>query len=233
MPLSVQNRRVGDIAVVTCAGEIVEGAETAVLRRELDALFANGPYVVLNLSAVPFIDSSGLGVLVRYLMRSQALGGSLALCAITHRIREVLRISRLQDVLASYDTEGDAIAACYQSGRAADRQDRLSTDVLCVDLSSDVQSFVREVLGQAGHGALTTGNLPDALILLRATQPKVVVVGAALRSSRNTATAETFNRLVDERPCVELPEGFSGADAGDAAKQLLDHVERVLGVNRS
>lgn len=232
MLLSVQSRRVGHITVVKCTGRITEGPESTVLKQQLDSLFEENPYVVLDLGDVQFIDSSGLGLLVRFLTRSKAVQGHLTLCSVPHKVSEVLRISGLKAIFESYDTEAEAIAASYRPARSAQAPYRFKTDVLCVDRSSDVLSYVREVLGQAGYGVLTTGVLPDALILLQAAQPKVVIIGADLRSQRNTWTAQRFNSLADTTAVIELPAEFSRTDAGDAAQRLLDQVGAVIGSGR-
>jgi DNA-binding NtrC family response regulator len=103
----------------------------------------------------------------------------------------------------------------------------LRRDVLVVDRSADVQAYIRELLAQAGYGALTAGNLPDALILMQATGPKLVVVGADLRSARGTPTAEKFNKLADAMTVIELPPGFAGHDAGEAGRLVLDRVRAL------
>jgi hypothetical protein len=48
--------------------------------------------------------------------------------------------------------------------------------------SLDVIAYLREVLRQAGHGVMTSDNLPDALMLVRATRPKLIVMSADFRS---------------------------------------------------
>ena len=73
-----------------------------------------------------------------------------------------------------------------------------------------------------------SGNLPDALILLQATRPKLVIVASALRATRDTHTAEKFNRLVDATNVVELPSTFSTYDAGEAGERLLHQVRAAM-----
>jgi anti-sigma B factor antagonist len=233
MALSLQSRVVGDVTVVTCHGRIVEGVESAPLQKLLADLVASpNPYIVLDFGGVDFIDSAGLGLLVRFLTRTRAAGGHLALCAVPAKVSEVLRMTRLAAIFESYASEAEAIAASYRSASSAGAPSRFSTDILCVDKSVDVQCYVREVLAQAGYGVLTAGNLPDALVLLQAARPKVVVIGAELRSLRNTQTAERFNGLADARPVVELPSGFSKDDAGIASRRLLDQIRSVAGEGR-
>ena len=230
MALVIEKRLVGDVTVVTCRGRIVEGAESAPLKQTLDHLIDSpDPYIVLDLGGVEFIDSAGIGLLLRYLTRSQAVSGHFSLCSVPAKVREVLRITKLQAVFETYESEAEAIAASYQPAQATDKPYRFSTDILCVEQSVDVQCYVRELLGREGYGVLTAGNLPDALVLLQAARPKVVVIGADLRAARNTQTAQRFNSLADEHPVVELPAAFSKDDAGDAGQRLVEHVRAAVG----
>jgi len=105
----------------------------------------------------------------------------------------------------------------------------LAANILCVETSADVLAYVRELLRQAGYAVVTTGNLPDALTLLTATRPKLVVIGAELRATRNTRAADTFNRMADALPVIELPANFSSDDAGVAGSRLLSHVQTIIG----
>ena len=143
-------------------------------------------------------------------------------CGVAQDCR-VPRITRLQSVFEPYETEAEAIAEAHRPGR---RQDPSFVDprILCVDTSPDVLAYLRELLKEAGHGALTAGNLPDALILLKATRPTLVVMGAELRAATGIGCAEEFQRLANARAVVELPSDFAALDAGAAAEQLMDAV---------
>lgn len=230
MSLLVQSRLVGDVTIMSCRGRIVEGAESIPLTLALDHVIDSpDPYVVLDLGGVEFIDSGGLGLLLRYLSRSRSVRGQLALCSVPPKVSEVLRITKLKAVFESYDSEAEAIAASYRPAPSVSAPSRVSTDILCVEQSVDVQCYVRELLAREGYGVLTAGNLPDALVLLQAARPKVVVIGADLRAARNTGTAERFNSLADTHPVVELPAEFSRDDAGDAGQRLVAQVRaRIL-----
>ena len=93
MALSVQHRRVGDITVLTCRGRIAEGGESALLETHVADLLPHGPWIVLNLAAVSFLDSSGLGLLVKLLARGRRAGGGLRLCALPPRVSDILRMT--------------------------------------------------------------------------------------------------------------------------------------------
>jgi CheY-like chemotaxis protein len=140
----------------------------------------------------------------------------------------VLDVTHLRPIFDAYDSEADAISAFYQRTPAGGQATSLHTDILCVDGSSDVQAYLRGLLTQAGYGVRTAGNMVDGLVLLQVTAPKVVIMGADLRMTRETRTADKFNSLADARSVVVLPEGFSRLDAGDAGQRLLDQVRTVL-----
>lgn len=227
--LAMQSRRVGNITVVKCSGPIVDGPEATGLRQYLDDLLHTDRYIILDLGEVHFIDSSGLGLLVRLLTRIRAAGGNLKLCAISPKIEEVLAVTRLSPVFESHQSEDEAIADFYRRGRSAAAVARFDSDILCVEKSADLLAYLRELLGQAGYGVTIVDNLPDALILLRAGRPKVLVLGDDIRSATGTRTAEQFRALAGTLPVVELPADFSRHEAGDAGRQLLDRVRTAIG----
>ena len=227
--LSLESRQVGDITVVKCNGRIVAGDETTAFQQHLDDLPPHDPFLLLDLAEVHFVDSAGLGFLARLVSRTQSGGGQLKLCGVPPRLREVLRVTRLETMFESYESEADAILAFYQRGKAAATASRLNNEILCVESSLDVLAYVRELLAQAGYGVMTANNLPDALTLLNATQPKVIVMSAQLRSTRGTRAADAFNALADQRPVVELPTDFSVRDAGEAGRRLLEAVQALIG----
>ena len=227
MLLSLHYRRVGDAIVVTCRGRIIAGEESAALQHALDALSPRSRHLVLHLGGVDYLDSCGLGMLVRCLSRAQRSSGTLTVCAVSPKVDEVLRVTRLKAVFPPYETEAAAITEVH---RADTGQDAVTagTTVLCVEASTDVGTYLRELLKAAGYRVISAHNLPDALVLLTATQPKVVVVSAELRAFRSTRSAVEFHRLAEAGAVVELPRGFSGHEAGKAADEVLRAVRAAV-----
>jgi len=227
MPLSFRSRPVGDITVVTCEGPIVEGDASAALRQHVNDVLEHTPAVVLDLGAVHFIDSSGLGLLVRILARAGS--GNLKLCGLTSRVSETLKLTRLLTVFDCHDSEAEAIAAFYRTPTGSNRPSPFVVpNVLCADRSADLLTYMQEVLRQAGLRVITTDNLPDAVTLLKATRPKVVLVGRELRSAGSSGAVDTFNRLVDRVAVVELPSDFARLDPGETGPQLVERVRVLL-----
>ena len=217
MSLTLQSRCVGDVTVVTCSGRIVAGEESKSLQVCLDRLLPETPHVLLHLGGVDFIDSGGLGLIARYLTRPQDRRGTLKVCAVSPKIDDVLRITRLKSVFQPYLTEADSITDLHRGSQGIDAAFD-NPDVLCVDESPDVLTYLRELLKEAGYRTLTAANIPDALILLKATRPKIVVIGAELRTAERQSSEEFMN-IASAGKVVELPAGFSGQDAGEAAQQ--------------
>ena len=227
MALSLQTRRVRDVSVVKCTGRIVEGSEGRALQQHLEHVLPREARIVLDLSDVDAIDSSGLGLLVRWLSRTQTLGGTLKLCAVPQKIRDILRVTRLAPLFDTLGTEAEAVED-FSRAAVPLPASGIGTDVLCADRSANVLAFLRESLKQAGYRVATTDNLSDALMLLQATKPKVVIIGAALRATRDTRTAETFNSVLDGRPFIELPDTFSSDDADAAGANVFEQVKRLM-----
>jgi anti-sigma B factor antagonist len=218
--LTLHSRCVGDVTVVTCSGRIVAGEESKSLQVCLDRLLPDAPHVLLHLGAVEFIDSGGLGLIARYLTRPQDRRGTLKVCAVSQKIDDVLRITRLKSVFQPYETEADSIADIHRAAKEVDASFD-APDVLCIDESPDVLTYLREVLTEAGYRSLTADNMADALILLKATHPKTVVIGAEVLATTRSHMAEEFNSIASAGTIIELPPGFSGQDAGEAAQHVL------------
>lgn len=228
MALAFHSRYVGEVTVVTCAGRIVEGDESAAFQAHLDALIPINPQILLHLGDVTFVDSAGLGMLVRYLTRAQNASGNLRICAVSPALDQVLAVTRLKPVLQPFNSESEALADAHRTGRDV----FTAPDILCVDQSDDVLAYVRELLRGDGHRVMTASNLPDAVILLSATRPKVVLMGTMPQAAAGTRAADEFRRLTSECTVVELPPDFAGREAAGAAGDLLGAIREVFRTSR-
>lgn len=230
MSLSFDIRRVGDVSVVRCSGRLIEGTESAALLQIVEDALLVSKRVVLQLGEIQYIDSGGLGLLVRVVTKTQTAGGQIKLCAVAPKVAEVIRVTRLESVFAMYATEEDAIAAFFEPPKSPGGSFSFAVaNILCVARSADVLSYTGEVLRQAGYALFTVDNVTDALTLLKVTRPKLVITTREFRGNRGTPDAEAFNRLLDTTTVVELSPEFSKADAGAAARALLDRVRATVG----
>ncbi len=160
---------------------IVAGGETELLHVHVHRLMEDRTDIVLHLGDVVFIDSSGLGMLVRLLISMRKNGGDLKLCNVPPDIHKVLKMTNLNTLFAMHESEEDAISAFYRRNATSEPKTFDGPRLLCVDPSADVLAYLRELLRRAGYNVLTNSNLHDSLILIRATQPGLVIVGPNLR----------------------------------------------------
>ena len=119
MLLSLDTREVGRVTIVRCNGRIVAGGESESLRAHVDWLLRDRRSIVLHMGEVGFIDSSGLGTMVRSLTSIRRAHGDLKLCNVTEQVRKVLEMSRLTQVFDAHESEEKAVAAFYRAGAPA------------------------------------------------------------------------------------------------------------------
>jgi len=226
LPLSLNTRGVGDVTIIRCTGRIVAGAEAESLRDLICGLCPDRSDIVLHLGEVVFIDSSGLGTLVRLLTRIRRAHGDLKLCNVPQAIHKVLNMTNVITLFDTRGSEEEAVSAFYGRNTTPQRVAIAGQSVLCVDQSADVLAYLRELLRSAGYNVLTNSNLYDSLILLRATRPSLIILGPNLMAS--PGARQGFTASCTTAPVVELGNEFSTLDAGQAASELLEKIRAHL-----
>ncbi len=82
------------------------------LRAELQRVCSTqSPRVLIDLSQVSFIDSTGIGVLVGALKRAREAGGALVLVCPVPRLRRIFEITGLLQALPMYQARSEALSA--------------------------------------------------------------------------------------------------------------------------
>ena len=226
MPLSLDTREVGRVTIVRCNGRIVAGGESESLRAHIDRLLLDRRSIILHMGEVGFIDSSGLGTMVRSLTSIRRAHGDLKLCNVTEQARKVLEMSRLTQVFDTHESEEKAVAAFYRPGAPAETPVPTGRSILCVDYNRDVLAYLRELVRRAGYDVQSTSHPGDALILMRVTRFDLLLVGPDLTTS--PATWQTFQVACTRLPVIELGSEFSTRDAGEAGAALLEEIEARL-----
>ena len=108
--MQIEERTVGDVVVLDLKGKITLGAGDELLKDKVNSLVNQGHRkIVLNLADVPYIDSAGLGEIVRTYTTVSKNGGSLKLLNLTKRITDLLAITKLLTVFETFDVESDAV----------------------------------------------------------------------------------------------------------------------------
>ena len=110
MSLKADSRQVDGVAVVDLTGRIVLGEATTTLRESLQNLVSQGQKrILLNLSQVSYIDSSGLGALVSGYTTITSQSGQLKLLNLTAKVQDLLQITKLLTVFEVFTDEATAV----------------------------------------------------------------------------------------------------------------------------
>lgn len=110
MPLDIGKREVGHATILDINGRIVLGDEIGDLRTAVRNLIAEGKKkIILNLAAVDYIDSSGVGELVGSFTTVRNAGGELKLLNLTQKVHDVLHVTKLYTVFDIKDDEFNAV----------------------------------------------------------------------------------------------------------------------------
>lgn len=108
--MKIEERAVSGVTILDLQGKMLIGEGDELLREKINTLVENGTTkIVLNLADVPYVDSAGLGEIVRCYTTVSRKDGRLKLLNLTKRIHDLLSITKLLTVFESYDTEDEAV----------------------------------------------------------------------------------------------------------------------------
>jgi len=127
MELRLDVTRQGDVAIVRCSGRVVFGQEVDELRLIVLSLLKENNRVVLHLAGIEQVDSEGLAALVGLFISARNRGGELKLADPSRKCRDLLRVTRLDEIFRVYKSEGEAIAS-FRPGQAVAARTRVISD---------------------------------------------------------------------------------------------------------
>jgi anti-sigma B factor antagonist len=108
--MRIEERVVDDVTILDLKGKMTLGEGDELLKDKVNSLVSQGhKKVVLNLEAVPYIDSAGLGEIVRSYTTITRQGGKLKLLNVSKRIQDLLVITKLMTIFDSYEAEPEAV----------------------------------------------------------------------------------------------------------------------------
>jgi anti-sigma B factor antagonist len=116
--MQIVERKNGDVVVLDMKGKITLGEGDELLKDKVNSLVNQGQKkIVLNLAEVPYIDSAGLGEIVRTYTTVSRQGGRLKLLGLTKRITDLLSITKLLTVFETFDSEDEAVRSFTASAQ--------------------------------------------------------------------------------------------------------------------
>lgn len=110
--MTITERKNGDVTVLDIEGKILLGEGDVQLNKKIaDLIGRKESKILLNLSQVPYMDSGGLGEVVRSFTTVKREGGELKLVGVTARIKDLMTITKLHTVFDIFDTEAEGVAS--------------------------------------------------------------------------------------------------------------------------
>ncbi len=96
--------------VIELKGKLTGGPVSELLDNTLDNFISKGKKnIVIDLSGIKFINSSGMGILISGYYKTKDNGGTLKLANITRKIEEILSITRLNQIFEIYNSVDEAV----------------------------------------------------------------------------------------------------------------------------
>jgi anti-sigma B factor antagonist len=103
--------KIGEVAVVAVPVEELDAGNTAEFKRDMSPVLEAHTKIVLDLSKLRFLDSSGLGSFLSCLRKLNSKGGDLKLCGMSPQVRMVIELVRMHRVFDIYRTKEEAVRA--------------------------------------------------------------------------------------------------------------------------
>ena len=108
--MQIEERVVNGVTILDLKGKITLGEGDEALKDKINSLLMQErKRILLNLADVPYIDSAGLGEIVRTYTTVSRQGGQLKLVNLTKRITDLLMITKLLTVFETFESESDAL----------------------------------------------------------------------------------------------------------------------------
>lgn len=110
--MKLSDRLENGVAILEPSGKIMGGSDSTLLHEKLHEHIENGvKHVVIDLSGVDWVNSTGLGILIAGLSTMKSNNGRLKLANVTEKIKSLLTITKLVTVFESHETVEEAVAA--------------------------------------------------------------------------------------------------------------------------
>ncbi|HEX4309292.1 MAG TPA: STAS domain-containing protein [Acidobacteriaceae bacterium] len=222
MNLQIEERFCGNVFILHCTGHIVLGEELNALESAFARVVREFHRIVLNIAGVTRVDSSGVGLVVRYSANLRKRGGDLRLAAPPPFVTELLDVTMLNTVIDSYATEQEAIVSFLRLPSAPVADDQPGHRVLVVDRSPDLGAFVRAVLGRHGYDVKSASLVSDAKVLLQVHPIDYILVGPGTPQMPSANVLAALKNLAPKATALQLTPEFRTLDAHQAAELLLE-----------
>jgi anti-sigma B factor antagonist len=108
-------RKEPEAAVIYIQGEVTGFAENALMEAYNEAGAGRAQAIILDFSGLDYMNSTGIGLLVTLLIRTQRQEQRLMACGLSDHYKQIFDLTRLNEAIGIYDTEAEALAAALAS----------------------------------------------------------------------------------------------------------------------
>jgi anti-sigma B factor antagonist len=111
-PMMITAERVGDVSVVVLKDQTLDARNYNDFKAAIEPVLADNPRVILDVSRLTFVDSSGLGAILSCRRKVKAADGDLKLlCGLSKPVRMFLELARVHQIIDIFNTQEEAVAA--------------------------------------------------------------------------------------------------------------------------
>jgi anti-sigma B factor antagonist len=110
--VKIKKRAKGDVTVLDLSGKIMGGDDFDLFNNAIKDLVSEGAVdIVLNLSKVKWINSTGLGLMVSAYTSLVKQGGRMKIAEVSDRIDNILHVTQLELIFETFENEDEAVAS--------------------------------------------------------------------------------------------------------------------------
>lgn len=109
--MNLMVEEVADVTIVTVPVDELDASNVAEFKRDIAPLLEAHRELLLDLSQLRFVDSSGLGAILSCLRQLTAKGGDLKLCGMANPVRTIFELVRMHRIFHIYGTQAEAVGA--------------------------------------------------------------------------------------------------------------------------
>jgi anti-sigma B factor antagonist len=108
--MKIEKRKIGNVTVFDLKGKILFGDGIDELRQSINsAIKDKETQLVLNFAEVPYLDSTGLGEVVRSYTTLKKEGGTVKIANLTNKVKDLMMVTKLITVFETFENENEAV----------------------------------------------------------------------------------------------------------------------------
>ena len=108
--MKIEKRKIGNVTIFDLKGKILFGDGIDELRQSVNALIKeNEKQLILNFAEVPYLDSTGLGEVVRSYTTLKKEGGAVKIANLTNKVKDLMMVTKLITVFETFENENEAV----------------------------------------------------------------------------------------------------------------------------